>query len=149
MSMGVKPIPEGYHTVIPYLTVAGVDRLLEFLKRAFDAEEVHRMARPDGTIGHAQVRIGDSHVMMGGATDRWKARPGAIYLYVEDTDATYLRALEAGATSLMEPADQFYGDRNAGVEDPVGNYWWIATHKEDVSLEEMERRANARQGPEG
>jgi PhnB protein len=139
--MAVKPIPDGYHTVTPYLTVQGVSKLIDFLKQAFEAREIERMTQPDGTIMHAEVRIGDSVVMMGEARDQWKPVPGAIYLYVNDTDAVYKRALRAGATSLMEPADQFYGDRSAGVKDPSGNYWWIATHQEDVPPEELKRRA--------
>jgi len=91
------------------------------------------MMRPDGSIGHAEVRIGDSVVMV----------PSAIYLYVKDADATCRRALQAGSISVMEPANQFWGDRQGGVRDPVGNYWWIATHIEDVSPEEMAKRADA------
>jgi uncharacterized glyoxalase superfamily protein PhnB len=138
--MAVKPIPDGFHTVTPYLLVSDPARLIEFLKQAFGAEEVHRSARPDGHILHAQVRVGDSPVMMGGVSGEWKAMPSSLYLYVPDTDATYRRALQAGGTSVMEPADQFYGDRNAGVKDPLGNIWWIATHIEDVSEEELARR---------
>ena len=141
--MAVKPIRDGYHTVTPYLTVEGVPKLLDFLKRAFDAKEVERVSRADETLGHAEVRIGDSVVMMGEARGEWAPVSSTLYLYVTDTDAVYNRALAAGATSLMEPADQFYGDRNAGVRDPVGNLWWIATHKEDVSPQEMARRAAA------
>jgi len=141
--VAVKPIPDGYHTVTPYLTVEGVAKLIDFVKQAFGATEVERMARPDGTIGHAEVRIGDSIIMMGEATAQWKPMPGTIYLYVDDTDTTYKRALQAGATSLMAPADQFYGDRNAGVKDASGNVWWIATHKEDVSREELTKRMKA------
>jgi len=101
------------------------------------------MARADGSIGHAEVRIGDSVIMLSDARDQWKPLQSAVYLYVPDTDVVYRRALEAGATSVMEPADQFYGDRNAGVQDPAGNFWWIGTHQEDVSREELERRALA------
>jgi uncharacterized glyoxalase superfamily protein PhnB len=139
----VRAIPEGYHTVTPYLIVEGASRLIDFMKQAFDAREVERMAMPDGTIRHAEVKVGDSMIMMGDAGGDWKAMPASLYLYVDDADATYRRALQAGATSLMEPADQFYGDRNAGVKDPVGNIWWIATHKEDVAPEEIKRRAAA------
>jgi len=139
----IKPIPDGYHTVTPYLTVRSVPELLEFVKRAFGAHEIHRMVAADGRIMHAEVRLGDSVVMMGEAGNEWKAMPGTIHLYVYDTDAVYQRALQAGGASLREPADQFYGDRSAGVRDPVGNHWWIATHKEDVSSEEMEKRAHA------
>jgi PhnB protein len=142
--MAVKPKPDGYHTVTPYLTVEGAEKLLEFVKQAFDAADAHEcMRRPDGSIHHAEIKIGDSIVMLADAKGQWQPRPSTLYLYVDDTDATYRRALEAGATSLMEPATQFYGDRNAGVQDPTGNYWWIATHLEDVSPEEMKRRAEA------
>ena len=142
--MAVKPIPDGYHSVTPYLVVQGVATLLDFLKQAFDAQEVHPpMTRPDGSIMHAEVRIGDSVVMMGEAMGECTPMPGTIYLYVNDADAVYQRALKAGATSTMEPADQFWGDRNAGVNDPVGNRWWIATHQEDVSPEDMAQRAEA------
>ncbi len=142
--MPVKPIPEGFHTVTPYLMVQGAQKLIEFLKQAFNARETERMAQPDGTITHAEVRIGDSIIMLAEAAGQWKPMPTGIYLYVEDTDAIYQRALAAGATSIMEPADQFYGDRNAGVQDPSGNQWWIATHIEDVSPDELQRRAQAR-----
>jgi PhnB protein len=141
--MPVKPIPDGFHSVTPYLTVTGVAALLDFLKRAFDATEVERVSRPDGTVGHAAVRIGDSMVMMGEAGGQWTPMPCSLYLYVPDTDAVYRRALQAGATTVMEPADQFYGDRNAGVKDPSGNLWWIATHQEDMPPEELQRRAAA------
>jgi len=141
--MPVKPIPEGYHSVTPYLVVKGVAALIDFLKQAFDAREIERMSRPDGTIQHAEVRIGDSVVMMGEATTPWEPMPTMLYLYVSDTDATYQRALKAGATSVQEPADQFYGDRTAAVKDRSGNFWYIATHVEDVSPEEMKKRAAA------
>jgi PhnB protein len=147
--MAVNPIPEGFHTVTPYLVVQGVPKLLDFLKQAFDAQEIMRMPRPDGAIMHAEVRIGDSAVMMGEAMGEHKPMPGAIYLYVADTDATYKRALQAGASSTMEPAEQFWGDRGAGVVDPVGNHWWIATHIEDVPPEELARRAEAFMKREG
>ena len=143
--MPVKPIPDGYHSVTPYLTVSDATRLLEFLKQAFDAKETERIDTENGRIARAEVRIGDSIVMLGEANGPWKPMPAGLYLYVADTDATYKRAIAAGATSLMEPADQFYGDRNAGVTDPVGNNWWIATHVEDVPLEELHRRAKQRE----
>jgi PhnB protein len=141
--MAVKPIPEGYHTVTPYLTVQGAANLIDFLKQAFEAQETERITQPDGAIGHAEVRIGDSIVMMTDAGGERKPMPSGIYLYVNDTDAVYQRALQAGAASIMEPADQFYGDRSAGVQDPSGNHWWIATHKEDVPPEELKKRAKA------
>jgi PhnB protein len=141
--MYVKSIPEGYHTVTPYLTVDGAGQVLDFLKKAFDAVEVFRMSRPDGSIGHAELRIGDSLTMLAEAGAECKPMPTALYIYVNDTDATYRRAIEAGASSLMQPADQFHGDRNAGVKDAAGNYWWIATHVEDVPPDELARRAEA------
>jgi PhnB protein len=142
--MAVKSIPDGFHTVTPYLVVSGVSTLLEFLKQAFDAQEtLSPMLRSDGRVGHAEVKIGDSIIMMGEPMGDMQPMPGSLYLYVQDTDAVYQRALQAGATSLMEPADQFYGDRSAGVKDAVGNQWWIATHQEDVPPDEMLRRARA------
>jgi uncharacterized glyoxalase superfamily protein PhnB len=139
--MAVKPIPEGFHTVTPYLMVEGASKLIDFLKQAFEAEEIYRQNMPDGTVMHAQVRIGDSMLMMSDATSQYEPMPTMIYLYVEDVDAVYNRALKAGATSLREPTAEFYGDRSGGVKDQFGNQWWIGTHIEDVSPEEMERRA--------
>ena len=139
--MPVKPIPDGYHSITPYLAVEGAARLRDFLKQAFGAEERECMMRDDGTIWHGELKIGDSIVMFGEAAGPWKPRPSTLYLYVEDVDAAYARALAAGATSLREPTTEFYGDRSSGVQDPVGNFWWIATHVEDVSPEELGRRA--------
>ena len=139
--MAVKPIPEGFHTVTPYLIVQGASKLIDFLKQAFEAEEIYRQNMPDGTVMHAQVRIGDSMLMMSDATSQHKPMPSMIYLYVEDVDAVYNRALKAGATSLREPTNEFYGDRSGGVKDFAGNQWWIGTHIEDVSPEEIEKRA--------
>ncbi len=139
--MAVKPIPDGYHSVTPYLVVEGVAKLIEFLKQAFDATEKERMSRPDGTVMHAEVKIGDSVVMMGEAAGEFSPMPSMLHLYVNDADAVYKRAMEAGATSVREPADQFYGDRSAGIKDPCGTTWYIATHQEDVSPEEMAKRA--------
>jgi PhnB protein len=147
--MAVKPIPDGYHTVTPYLIVPDAARLIDFLKQAFDAQESVRMARPDGRVMHAEVRIGDSVVMMGDAGDASPVRSCMIHLYVPDADATIThfvgtrRALQAGATAVREPANQFYGDRSGGVKDPFGNDWWIATHVEDVPPEELRQRAEA------
>lgn len=137
--MTVKPIPDGHHTVTPYLIVEGVATLIDFMKLAFGAEELERRARPDGVVVHAAVKIGDSLVMMGAPLGDFEPMPASLRLYVEDTDATYERALRAGATSIMEPMDLFYGDREAGVRDPVGNIWWIATHQEDVSPEALQQ----------
>jgi PhnB protein len=142
--MAVNPIPAGYHTVTPYLTVADARQVIDFLKHAFGAQTAEALAQDsDGRIRHAELKIGDSMVMIGEASDQWKPRPANFYLYVPDCDVVYKRALGAGAKSLMEPADQFYGDRNAGVEDPAGNFWWIATRLEDVTPEELQRRAQA------
>ena len=141
-NMAVNPIPDGYHSVTPFLTVKGAAKLMEFVKQAFDAKEIHCMNRRDGTIGHAAVRIGDSIVEMAEASVDLKPMPGAIHLYVSDTDVTYERALQSGATSLHTPMDMFYGERGAAVKDPVGNYWYIATHTEDVSRHELEKRSD-------
>jgi uncharacterized glyoxalase superfamily protein PhnB len=137
------PVPAGYHTVTPYLTVADATELLDFVKRAFDASEVHVMKGPDGRVAHADVVIGTSHVMMGTARDASQQMPAMLYLYLPDCDAAYRKALAAGATSVSEPATQFYGDRHGAVRDACGNQWWLATHVEDVSAEEMERRMSA------
>jgi PhnB protein len=134
-------VPDGYHTVIPYLVVPGVAQVLDFMREVFGGQEIERMAQPDGRIMHAEVRIGDSVVMLGEPQEAGKAMPGMLYVYVADTDAAYRRALAAGAVSLQEPADQFYGHRTAGVQDAAGNQWWIATPVENLSTEELERRA--------
>lgn len=141
--MAVKPIPDGYYTITPYLRVRGANELIAFLKNAFHAQETERITAPDGAIIHADMKIGDSLVMLSDVRGEWRPMPGAMYLYVADTDATYQRALQAGATSTMVPADQFYGDRSAGVKDSFGNEWWIATHIEDVSQAELTRRTEA------
>jgi PhnB protein len=141
--MAVKPIPAGYHSITPYLVAAGASKLIDFLKQAFDAKEVERMATPDGTIRHAELKIGDLMLMLSEGSAEWKPMPCALYLYVTDADTTYRRALAAGGTSLNEPTNQFYGDRGGGIKDPSGNTWWIGTHVEDVSREEMMRRAEA------
>jgi uncharacterized glyoxalase superfamily protein PhnB len=118
------------------MIVRGVPKFLDFLKQAFGAEEFERHTTPDGYVMHAEARIGDSVIMMAEASlSMMGPMPVAIYLYVDDTDAVYKKALQAGAASKMEPANQFYGDRNAGVKDEFGNSWWIATHIEDVSPE--------------
>lgn len=136
-------LPDGFHTVTPYLIVSDAAALIEFLKAAFGATEVMRMPGPEGQVMHAEVRIGDSVIEMGQANGEWPAMPGSLHIYVPDIDAVYLRALDAGAVTLSEPKDQFYGERSASVEDPVGNLWHIATKTEDVSPEEMRRRAEA------
>lgn len=129
---GTGYIPEGLRTVNVYLHPKGAEQLIDFMKRAFGAEEVARAHSPDGAIGHAKVRIGDSIIEMGEAHGPWQPKPTTLHLYVPDTDELYRRALDAGATSIMEPKDQPYGDRSGGVRDPFGNQWFIATHIRDV-----------------
>ena len=142
--MTVKPIPDGFHSVTPYLTVRGAGKMIEFLKKAFGAESVFEpMKRPDGLIMHAELKIGDSRVMLGDASEHCQPSQAQLYLYVPNADATYQRAIAAGATSSMEPTDMFYGDRSGSVKDPSGNTWFIATHKEDVAPQELAKRAEA------
>ena len=150
MTTVVRTIPEGYHTITQSLVVKGADRLLEFLKEAFGAKEVAMFKMPNGTIAHAEVIMGDSRLMIGEAgSDIWtEAMPSRSYMYVRDADSSYKKALQAGATSVREPADQFYGDRTAAVKDPVGNIWTLAMHKEDVSPEEEARRMVAQASPQ-
>lgn len=136
----VKPIPPGFRSVTSYLFVPGAAHLIEYLRAAFDADVISRHLDGDGRLSYGLVKIGDSLVMVSEPREPWKPMPCGIYLYVPDTDATYRNAMAAGGISLMEPADQFYGDRNAGVQDPSGNQWWIATHIEDVPPKELERR---------
>lgn len=138
--MSVKPIPDGYHTITPYLMIKDSQKFIEFLKKAFNATEVSKSVTDDGKIMHAEIKIGNSMMMLSEANELYPAEPALFYLYVNDTDATYKQAIAAGATSTMEPANQFYGDRNAGVKDSFGITWWIGTHIEDVSPEEMEKR---------
>jgi PhnB protein len=141
--MSVKPIPDGFPTVIPYLVVKDAFAQYEFLQKAFDAKELHRTNRPNGRIANLIFKIGTSVMMMGEASEEWKPMAGSFYLYVEDCDAVYKAAIAAGGTSIMEPANQFYGDRHGGVTDAAGHQWWIATHIEDVSDEEIQRRSDA------
>jgi PhnB protein len=141
--MALKPVPEGYHTVTPYLTASDAEGLLQFIKQAFGATEHYVMRGPDGEIRHGDVLVGDSHVMLGQAGGEWKAMPAQLYLYVPDCDAVYRQALAAGATSVQEPKTQFYGDRHGCVRDRWGNLWWAASHVEDVSEEEIAERAKA------
>jgi PhnB protein len=148
-AMPVKPIPDGYHTVTPVLVVEGAGRLIEFMTSAFGARERMRMPMPDGTVAHAEVEIGDSPLMVADATAEFPAGHAMVHLYVEDTDAVYARAVEAGAATVRPPEDQFYGDRSATVRDPFGNQWSIATHVEDVSEEELQRRLAAAGMPTG
>ncbi len=138
--MSVKSIPEGYHTVTPYIMATGVRGLIDFLKNAFDATVVAVTSGPDGVVLHGEVRIGDSVVMMSEAMETHPARPASFYMYVDNVDALYARAMAAGAVSKLPPEDRFYGDRSAGVDDPCGNTWWIASRIENLSEEEIHRR---------
>ncbi len=139
--MPVKPIPEGYHTVTPLLSVKGAARLIDFMKKAFNATEVYRFPAPDGSVMHAEMKIGDSVVMLGEAMGNAPPMPIALYLYIEDVDKTYKAALNAGGESLDGPTDQFWGDRVATIKDFAGNKWWIATHVEEVDADELTKRA--------
>ncbi len=141
--MPIKPVPKGYRTITPYLVIPNAANLIEFLRKAFRAKELLRMPRPDGGVAHAEVKIGNSRVMMGEPMPGMDTMPAMLYLYVKDVDKTYKRALKAGATSVREPANQFYGDRNGAVKDSFGNQWWIATHVEDITPEEMAKRTEA------
>ena len=133
-AFGSQHVQQGLHTLNVYLHARGADRVIDFLKRAFAADEVARYAGPDGTIQHAQVRIGDSVIEMGEAHGAYQPMPTMFYLYVDDADAWYKRALQAGAVSISEPADQPYGDRNASVKDPFDNVWYVATPSQDVPV---------------
>jgi len=141
--MPVKPVPDGFHTVTPYLVVDGAAELIEFMKKAFGAEELHRSNRPDGGIMHAQVRIGDSMIMLADATKEHPAAACMLYLYVQDVDALYERAMSSGGKSILAPMNMFYGDRNGGVTAPGGVQIWIGTRVEDLSSDEIEKRAQA------
>lgn len=139
----VNFIPKGYHTVTPYLTVKGAGKMIDFLKKAFGATETFRMPGPNGTVGHAEIQIGDSRIMTGDARGEYEPIPGQLYLYVDDCDRYYKQAIAAGGTKFREPETQFYGDRHGAVKDMCGNIWWVATHVEDVSQEEMQKRMQA------
>ncbi|HXT62820.1 MAG TPA: VOC family protein [Pyrinomonadaceae bacterium] len=152
--MSAKPIPEGYHSVTPYLIVRGGVDAIDFYKKAFGAVELFRLQSPDGKVGHAEIKIGDSPIML---ADEYPdmgyhgpqsigGSPVSLMIYVEDVDAVFARAVEAGAEIKEALQDKFYGDRMGTVTDPFGHVWHLATHKEDVPMEEMERRAKAAHG---
>jgi PhnB protein len=149
--MATKPIPEGYSTVSPYLAVDGAAEAIEYYKKAFGAEETVRMNAPDGKIGHAELKIGDSHVMLSDPFPQASTTPpkelggtsASIFMYVEDVDAVVQKAVDAGATVTMEVEDQFWGDRFGTITDPFGHLWSIATHVEDLTPEEIEERGKA------
>ena len=142
--MKSNAIPEGYHTVTPYLTITGAGEFMEFVKKAFSARVKESFNLPDGTIGHAEVIIGDSVIMLSEPTGDCRPMAGAFYLYLEDVDAVYRQALAAGARSITAPTNQFWGDRTATIHDNFGNIWHLATRTEDVSLEELQRRLAGR-----
>jgi len=139
--MAVKPIPEGYHTLTPYLVVRGADRTIEFLKKAFGAElSFEPMMRPDGKVMHADLKIGDSHVMISEEMDKHPAMPCMVHIYVPNVDAVYQRALRSGGISVFPMMTLPSGQRYGAVKDPCGNIWWVATQVEDVPPDEEERR---------
>lgn len=147
----VKPIPDGYHAITPYLIIDGAARAIEFYHRAFDARELMRIPAPNDRIGHAEIKVGDSVIMMADEHPEMDARapkhyggsPVTLLLYVTDVDKQFKQALAAGATEVRPVADQFYGDRSGVLKDPFGHTWHLSTHKEDVSMEEMNRRMAA------
>jgi PhnB protein len=147
----VKPIPDGYHTIIPYLSIKGAAAAIEFYKKAFGATESMRLAQPDGRIGHAELQLGDSRVMLADEFPDMDFRsplsmggsPVHIHLYVDDVDAVVSRAVGAGAKVIRPVQNQFYGDRTGTVADPYGHIWHVATHTEDISPDEIRKRAAA------
>ena len=149
--MAVNPIPEGYHTLQIYLAVEDASKAIDFYKEAFDAEEVIRMPGPDGKVAHAELQIGDSKLMLSDPFPQSDVRPpserggptASIFMYVDDVDATFEQAQRAGATVVSELEDMFWGDRFGTVADPFGQVWAMATHKEDLSEEEIEERSKA------
>jgi PhnB protein len=149
--MATQPIPEGYHTVTPYLAVEDATEAIEYYTKAFDAKERVRMETPDGKVGHAELEIGDSLVMLSDPFPQASTKPPnelggtsvSVFIYVENVDAVVKQAVDAGAMVTMEVADQFWGDRFGSVKDPFGHLWSIATHVEDVPPEEMAERAKA------
>jgi uncharacterized glyoxalase superfamily protein PhnB len=131
---------EGYHNVNPFLFVEGAAKLIDFLADVFGAVETERMVQADGSVGHAEVRVGDSVIMISEASDRFPQGRSAAYVFVDDVDLVFQRALAAGAQSVSEPSDKFYGNREAGVSDAFGNIWWIATALEQLTASELQRR---------
>ncbi len=154
MTSNVKPIPDGYHSITPYICVNDAANAIEFYKKAFGATELMRSAHPSGKIGHAEIKIGDSHLMLADEFPEMNFHSPqtlggsavSIFLYVEDVDAIANQAVAAGAKVVREVKDQFYGDRSGTVEDPFGHVWNISTHKEDVSMEEINKHFAASSG---
>jgi len=157
MSSSTRPIPEGYHNVTPYLIVSDAAGAIEFYKTAFGATELMRMAAPGGKVGHAEIRIGDSRIMLADEFPDMGARgpkalggsPVSLHLYVEDVDGVARQAVAAGAKEVRPIKDQFYGDRSGTFEDPYGHVWHVSTHKEDVPEGELKRRAAEAMGQQG
>ena len=149
--MTIKSIPDGYHSVTPYLSIKGAAQAIEFYKRAFSATELFRLVAPSGEIGHAEIKIGDSPIMLADPCEEGAFRNPlslggssvGLHVYVEDVDALFVQAVDAGAKALRPVQDQFYGDRTGTLEDPFGHVWFLATHKEDLTPEEINRRAEA------
>lgn len=149
--MNTPAIPPGHHTVTPYLAIKNAVQALAFYQRAFGATEISKLIMPDGRLGHAEIRLGDSVIMLadefpeygGQAPETLGGSPVCLHLYVEDVDAFFNRAVAAGAKARRPVTDQFYGDRSGQLEDPFGHLWWVATHKEDVPHEELQRRVQA------
>jgi uncharacterized glyoxalase superfamily protein PhnB/catechol 2,3-dioxygenase-like lactoylglutathione lyase family enzyme len=137
---GVKPVPDGHHTVTPFLLADDVSKLLTFIESAFGGKVEYSMQSADGVVRHATIRVGDSLIMVSKGTDIYGVHPAMLHLYVLDVDIVYAQALQHGASMLREPVNEFYGDRVAAVKDEWNNQWWIATHVEDVSADEMQRR---------
>jgi len=144
--MSVNPIPEGFTTITPYLIVEDADRLVEFVERVFGGELLLKMPGETGRISHGEMKVGNSIFMFSETAGEWQPTRTLLHLYVADVDATYQKALNAGAVSVKEPKDEFYGDRASCVKDSLGNFWSIATHIEDVSEEEIKKRLSARAG---
>ena len=153
--MAVKPIPEGYHSVTPYLIIKGAGRAIDFYKKVFGATEIMRMAGPGGSVAHAEIQIGDSRIMLADeqqqgpyrSPDAFGGTPVSLMLYVPDVDKTFKQAIAAGAKETRAVQDQFYGDRSGNLVDPFGHVWNISTHVEDVSEQEMQKRMSAMAKP--
>ena len=147
--MSVKPIPEGYPGITPYLGIRKAAEAIEFYRKAFGAIEIMRLSMPDGGVGHAELRIGDSPIMLGTPCDQGPlsnpvtAPSVGLHLYVNDVDAAYKQAIAAGGTVVSEVKDQFYGDRSGTLKDPFGHLWFLATRKEDLTQAQIEQRAKA------
>jgi PhnB protein len=137
----VRAVPEGFHSITPYLVVDNATGLIDFIKKAFGGKQTFITKRDDNKIMHATVKIGDSTIMISDTMEGMSAQTGMLYLYLEDVDKVYQQALQAKGTSVREPKDEFYGDRAGAVRDEWGNVWWISTHFEDVDPEELERRS--------